>query len=180
MSRLPHNDIWDCYYLKDKAVCPCCKKHMMYKNDHKTWNRSHIIRHRLGGADIYENVRPMCVGCNIADRKYPSNYAYMVEIGRMTPEECAKKVKALKDLFKVLIDEPDRLICEAHTKNGKGHRCTYSKKPHMHTCAIHGPTVREFLEDPPSEQKFYKVTPMGDDTNEVVVALKKIETPAKA
>lgn len=147
-SVITHEDIWDYHYIGDKATCPCCKKQEMTRDDHSTWERSHIIpkkgKQKLGPY-IHDNVRPVCPQCNIGDRKFSDNYAYMVKKGTMTKEERAQKLEKLQQKCANVIENPDMIRCSAIT--GAGHRCTYRKKAHMETCNRHGPTFRQHMDE---------------------------------
>lgn len=115
-SEIKHDDLWEYYYLGDKAICPCCKKNEMTKHDHSTWERAHIIPKKgkqKVGPYIYENVRPICLNCNTADRSSPDNYAYMVKIGTMKAEERVTKLESLITICSQVITNPATFSGEA-------------------------------------------------------------------
>lgn len=143
MSRITHDDLWDYYIIKKKSLCLCCQKVTMYRDDHTTWRRGHVIPHHLQGPDIYENIRPICLKCNNADKSYSDSYAYMVEIGTMTASDRKKKLAHIRKVHLALIENPYQNICGAIQQNGKA--CSNKCKPHMSSCGKHGITIRTYM-----------------------------------
>ena len=43
--------------------CFCCKKILEALDD---WHAGHIIAHANGGRDNVENLRPVCISCNLS------------------------------------------------------------------------------------------------------------------
>ena len=158
-SRIPFDDMWDFHVLVSKFPCLCCKQNIMIRDDHSTWNRGHIIHHACGGADILENVRPICLECNKNDTKkqgFPDSYAYMVKIGTMTEEERHLRLAQIRSVNPEAAKSVD---CIAIQKNGL--KCTNSRKPFSNKCGTHGSTIRNdcmnlLLQDYIAHKQTYK------------------------
>ena len=46
-----------------KGACYCCKVELDVFED---WHAGHIVSHSNGGADIAQNIRPVCGSCNLS------------------------------------------------------------------------------------------------------------------
>jgi len=136
MSRLDKYNIWE-YHNGDQVevICPSCGVNRIRING-KNWQCGHIIHHQWKGADSYENIRPICKECNVADKKYESNYHYMVSLGRMTMSEANENCRLLRELAKHEIDHPNDDVCGAPLKTKAGY-CKNKKRPRSRYCAIH-------------------------------------------
>jgi hypothetical protein len=56
--------VWENHFGKTTTgSCYCCKKELNCLED---WHAGHIIASSNGGADTADNLRPVCVACNLA------------------------------------------------------------------------------------------------------------------
>jgi len=115
MSRLSHESVWYQYHTVNTcAVCPVCLVNKMYRDDHLSWNKEHIIRLSLGGPDIYPNLIPICRTCNLSmGKNFHNTYEYMVKLGRITIQQADFLVNVQKVANTVF--DP---ICNQTQKNG--------------------------------------------------------------
>lgn len=134
MSRLDRAYIWFFhFYSSDEALCPSCLTTVMsYESD---WQKGHIIpaRKPFCGPDIYENIRPICKDCNSKDKHLPSNYHYMVKIGKMRQEDLEPALKKIWTRDQEIKDHHALSICGVSV-------CSHNKIPHSQYCKHHRTT----------------------------------------
>jgi len=122
MSRRPREHVWfQCNYTSNSAICPVCRKNMMYMNSSDTWHTEHILRLSLGGTDTYPNLVPICCTCNLAmGKKCRSTFQYMHHLGFLTLDDAF--ILERKQHILCLNFDP---YCEMQQKNGD--RCANLK-----------------------------------------------------
>lgn len=129
--------------MLQRPICLCCgqtrihlrgddSKAMKVKKD---WARGHIIHAKYRGPDILENIRPICLECNINDKQFESNYHYMVYLGCMTEDEANRRVSAIRQLYAMQVNNLDSVKCIGVTQSGL--KCTNERRPHELLCGVH-------------------------------------------
>ena len=144
MSRKDRDLVWQ-FYLGDAtyAECMCCRETIIYRDESKGphgWQSGHIIPDRSGYSGIYQNVNPICLQCNIFDKKYKTNYHYRVALGLMTKEEADRGEQQIRDYVAYIANHPYVEECIAiipSNKNNKARKCTNHKLPGLVVCGIH-------------------------------------------
>jgi len=68
MSRQSHDRVWNQWNGNDNwVICPSCRKNLMVKDDHSSWEREHIFKMSLV-TDFNPEARPnliaICKDCN--------------------------------------------------------------------------------------------------------------------
>lgn len=140
MSRIPRDAVWYNYFgRRPKAPCPCClKKTIRADGDGADWQRGHIIPHKLGGPDIYENIRPICFQCNQDDKKFETSYHHMVRLGTMKKEEIEPGLKKIRDAQAEYQKHPRLLLCDGWTVSRNMRiPCKNKKGPRSKFCGVH-------------------------------------------
>lgn len=144
MSRIDWDDLWRHHFGDVESIqCPCCNNALIFRDKNsRSWERGHIIPASKHGPDIYENVRPICLACNNNDKKYESNFHYMVYLGRMTKDDADRSVKEIWMAFDYQRQNFHMVLClgtlKPKDKGQKGKPCDKKRKPNSLFCGIHG------------------------------------------
>lgn len=110
------------------VYCPCCLICKISRTESGTWERGHIIPTRNLGPDIYANIRPICVRCNEQDKKFETNYHYMVHIGTMQPDDLNPALARIRHMYNLQEIHPERFQCRAVLGKIKSKRSSKSTK----------------------------------------------------
>lgn len=86
MSRRDRESVWyQVFGCKQEALCPVCGIRRMFKDEHQSWHREHILRMSFGGPDTYPNLVPICKTCNLGmDKRCKSTFEYMAKLERIS------------------------------------------------------------------------------------------------
>jgi hypothetical protein len=159
MSRRDHDYVWyQYYYCKKEAMCPVCEKNRMFKNDHQTWNREHILKLSFGGPDTYPNLVPICRDCNLGmGKRCKSTFEYMAKIEKISFDRALKLER--EHVEACLKFDP---VCEKIQKNGfRCHNLKGGKKElwcWKHINEELEPMDIETWEDEPEEANLLRLT----------------------
>jgi hypothetical protein len=144
-GKLSRANVW--YYhmgLDMKGKCLCCNDTEIVYNAHPDdedyWHKGHIIHKKDAGPDIYENIRPICVKCNIADKGFKTSYHYMATIRKDLQLDVEHEVDRIKLIATKYLNKPSILKCKIiiYDKNSEiGIRCNNNKMPRSTRCGIH-------------------------------------------
>jgi hypothetical protein len=168
MSMPSFEDVWDFHVLAREYPCLCCKQNIMNRDDHKTWRRGHIIHDTMGGSNIIENIRPICLECNIRDTKkqgFNDSYEYMVFLGTMSQEE---RFDGLMNIRSINPEISKSIRCSALLQNGN--HCSNTRRPYSKTCKIHGRGIRDNL-----KKVFGEVRKLHEKTYNYLISIGEIE-----
>jgi HNH endonuclease len=132
-GRLTREHIWSYHMgLNMKGKCLCCEEteitYNAIKGDASYWHRGHIIHKRHAGPDIYENIRPICVQCNKADKNFETSYHYMVIIRPQLKLDVYGEINRIKYLAWYYLENPSILKCV---------KCGNNKMPKSEYCGNH-------------------------------------------
>ncbi len=96
---------------KSSAICPACRKNIIYRDCSDTWESEHIFKKSLGGETVLPNLIPICKDCNRSKlnkspQKCPTTYDYMAKIGTIKRCDVAKFKKNQREVIKNFLKDP--------------------------------------------------------------------------
>tara|TARA_R110002072_G_scaffold45565_6_gene126953 strand:+ start:8743 stop:9267 length:525 start_codon:yes stop_codon:yes gene_type:complete len=102
----------------------------------------HAYIYGAAGPDIYENIKPICVQCNIDDKEFPTTFDFMVSIGTMIPEDVAPTMAKIRLVEKTKAEDPESFWCNvavagAKKKSNAYNSCPRPKYPGSLRCKTH-------------------------------------------
>lgn len=146
-KRIARSLTWQRHFglYTDQGICPSCDTSIIYKDEWEGplgWEGGHMIPSRtLKVQNIPNhliNMAPICLKCNVADKKFKSNFHYRASINRMTSEMADwlfdKTLRQLIELGK----NPSLNICTwsvLDKKTGYYRQCTRQRFQDDNVCA---------------------------------------------
>jgi 5-methylcytosine-specific restriction endonuclease McrA len=64
VPKMIRGEVWKRYHgTSTIGQCYCCKRHL---DAFDTWNVGHVVSRAYGGSSTVNNLRPLCMACNMA------------------------------------------------------------------------------------------------------------------